>query len=172
MKRTGLGALVLLAIISSWLIQRRIDQAAPIPSPAAATPTLAPAESPADPLAGLVGEGLNAPDGTIERDLAIVDDLLTAWRTNFPGTGNPVGENHEITASLTGRNRLRLTLVPPDHPAINARGELIDRWGSPFIFHQISGQHMELRSAGPDRIAYTEDDSIWNPAPEPTPDEP
>ena len=172
MKRTGLGALVLLAIISSWLIQRRIDQAAPIPSPAAATPTLAPVESPADPLAGLVGEGLNATDGTIERDLAIVDDLLAAWRTNFPGTGNPVGENHEITASLTGRNRLRLTLVPPDHPAINARGELIDRWGSPFIFHQISGQHMELRSAGPDRIAYTEDDSIWNPAPEPTPDEP
>ena len=117
-----------------------------------------------DPLEGLVGEGLNQVGGSIERDLGIVDEVLAAWQTNFPGQGNPVGLNVEITASLTGRNKLRLDLIPADHPAINAAGELCDRWGSPFIFHQISGDIMELRSAGPDRVAYTEDDTVFDPS--------
>ena len=117
-----------------------------------------------DPLAGLVGEGLNQIGGSIERDLSIVDEVLAAWQTNFPGQGNPVGLNVEITASLTGRNKLRLDLIPADHPAINEAGELCDRWGSPFIFHQISGDSMELRSAGPDRVAYTEDDMVFDPS--------
>ncbi len=117
-----------------------------------------------DPLVGFVGEGLNQVGGSIERDLSIVDAILAAWQTNFPGQGNPVGLNVEITASLTGRNKLRLDLIPVDHPAINEAGELCDRWGSPFIFHQISGDNMELRSAGPDQMAYTEDDQVFNPA--------
>lgn len=117
-----------------------------------------------DPSAGFVGAGLNQVGGRIERDLAIVDEVLAAWQTNFPGQGNPVGLNAEITASLTGQNRLRLDLIPADHPAINEAGELCDRWGSPFVFHQISGDNMELRSAGPDRVAYTEDDVVFNPA--------
>jgi hypothetical protein len=117
-----------------------------------------------DPLVGLVGEGLNQVGGSIERDLGIIDEVLAAWQTNFPGQGNPVGLNVEITASLTGRNKLRLDLIPADHPAINVAGELCDRWGSPFIFHQISGDNMEFRSAGPDRVAYTEDDRVFNPA--------
>lgn len=116
-----------------------------------------------DSLAGLVGEGLNAIGGTVQRDLSIVSDLLDAWQTNFPGQGNPVGLNTEITAALTGRNALRLEFVPADHPAINATGELCDRWGSPLVFHQISGTHMEIRSAGPDRRPYTDDDVIWVP---------
>lgn len=117
-----------------------------------------------DPLVGLVGEGLNAAGGSVEDDLRIVDELLMAWRTNFPGQGNPVGLNAEITAALVGRNRLQLELLPADHPAINEHGELCDRWGSPLIFHQIEGDHLELRSAGPDRVAYSGDDLIWNPA--------
>lgn len=153
---------------------------APDPRPASSRPTAAtpapalPVAPPApvvatDPLVGLVGAGLNAPDGTVQRDLASVDDLLAAWRTNFPGLGNPVGENREITAALLGRNRLHLAFLPPDHPALNAAGELCDRWGTPYVFHQRSGTHMELRSAGPDRRPYTADDTVWNPAaPAPT----
>lgn len=120
----------------------------------------------ADPLEGLVGEGLNQIGGTVERDLSIVDEILMAWQTNFPGGGNPVGMNSEITAALTGRNRLRLDLIPSDHPAINEAGELCDRWGSPLIFHQISGHHMEMRSAGPDLQPYTGDDVVINAAEE------
>jgi len=117
-----------------------------------------------DPLAGLVGAGLNHPLGDARRDLSIVENILDAWRTNFPKSGNPVGLNRDITRALTGANPLRVAFVPADHPAINEAGELCDRWGTPLIFHQISGVHMELRSAGSDRIPYTEDDLIWNEA--------
>lgn len=119
----------------------------------------------ADPLIGLVGEGLNADSGSIERDLDILTEVLDAWQSNFPGGGNPVGTNLEITRALTGRNRLKLDLIPADHPAVNSRGELCDRWGTPFEFHQISGSHMEIRSAGPDRVLYTDDDVVGNPGP-------
>ncbi|HUG12632.1 MAG TPA: hypothetical protein VMM36_16570 [Opitutaceae bacterium] len=104
--------------------------------------------------------GLNAPDGTVERDLLIVDSVFEAFRTNFPGGGNPVGENNEITAVLTGRNSLGLQLIPRGHPAINHRGELVDRWGTPFFFHQLSGDAMDIRSAGPDKVMHTDDDAV------------
>lgn len=108
---------------------------------------------------------LNQPTSTIARDLDTVSQLLDAWRTNFPRLGNPVGENSDITAALAGDNALGLMLIPRTHPAINARGELCDRWGTPFRFHQLSGERMEIRSAGPDGKFATADDAVWNPAP-------
>lgn len=112
-----------------------------------------------DPLVG----GLLDPVGSATRDLAIVAGVIEAWQANFPHQGNPVGENVEITAALTGRNPLKLALIPANHPAINRRGELCDRWTTPLFFHQISGTQMELRSAGPDRKLYTSDDLVWTP---------
>lgn len=136
-----------------------------IPAPASSVPAARFVLDRADdPLAGLVGEGLNAADGSARRDLSIVGGILEAWQTNFPGQGNPVGLNGEITRALTGQNPLRVPFIPEDHPAINPDGELCDRWGTPLIFHQISKYHMELRSAGPDRAVYTEDDLVWNEA--------
>jgi hypothetical protein len=78
-------------------------------------------------------------------------------------SGNPVGENSEITAALRGRNRLGFAFIPVDCPAINAKGELCDRWGSPYFFHQLSGEKMEIRSAGPDRRLWTGDDEVLTP---------
>ncbi len=105
-----------------------------------------------------LADGLNAPGGTVQQDLRIIETVLDAWRSNFPHDGNPVGENVEITAALLGKNKLQLALIAPDNPAINSRGELCDRWGTPILFHQISGEQMELRSAGPDRKFGTADD--------------
>ena len=68
-----------------------------------------------------------------------------------------------ITAALTGKNPLNFQFIRRDHPAINARGELCDRWGTPFFFHALSGTRMELRSAGPDRQMYTDDDLVFTP---------
>jgi hypothetical protein len=106
---------------------------------------------------------LNAPNSTIARDLDIVRQIFEAWQSNFPREGNPVGENAEVTAALMGDNRLGLALIPKDHRAVNSRGELCDRWGTPFRFHQLSGTQMEIRSAGPDRKFATEDDAVWTP---------
>lgn len=110
-----------------------------------------------------IAAGLNAPNGNIRRDLEIASELFVAWQSSFPRDGNPVGENHEITAALTGANRHDFAFLPRTHRAINARGELCDRWGTPFRFHQMSGTHMEIRSAGPDRKFATVDDAAWPP---------
>jgi hypothetical protein len=106
---------------------------------------------------------LNSPSQDITADLELLSSVFESFRTNFPREGNPVGENAEITAVLTGANSLHLVLVPAGHPAINQRGELCDRWGTPFFFHQISGTQMEIQSAGPDRIFHTSDDVILRP---------
>lgn len=110
-----------------------------------------------------IAASLNAPGSAIAQDLDIVRQLFEAWQSNFPREGNPVGENAEITSALMGDNRLGLVLIPKGHRAVNERGELCDRWGTPFRFHQLSGSHMEIRSAGPDRKFATEDDARWTP---------
>ena len=75
--------------------------------------------------------------------------------------GNPFGNNREITAKLNGGNPKQIVfLKEEDGMRINERGELIDNWGTPFFFHQISGTEMEIRSAGPDRKMWTPDDLV------------
>ena len=110
-----------------------------------------------------LANALNAPTADIRADLRVVAEVIDAFRTNFPRDGNPVGSNAEITALLTGRNQLRLALIPPDHPAINGAGELCDRWGTPFFFHAESATKMEIRSAGPDRRMWNDDDVTFTP---------
>ncbi len=110
-----------------------------------------------------LADNLNAPESNIRADLQLMADVLAAFRSNFPHDGNPVGDNQEITAALTGKNRLQLALIPRDHPAINAAGELCDRWGTPFFFHAESGTRMAVRSAGPDRKMWTADDVVLEP---------
>jgi hypothetical protein len=106
---------------------------------------------------------LNASNGDIRADLRIVSDIIETFRTNFLREGNPVGTNAEITAALTGKNKLSQAFVPPNHPAINQAGELCDRWGTPFFFHAESATRMEVRSAGPDKKMWTEDDVTFVP---------
>jgi hypothetical protein len=74
--------------------------------------------------------------------------------------GNPVGTNAEITAALLGDNAKQLKLEVPTGSTVNATGELCDPWGTAWFFHQLSAKKMELRSAGPDRKLYTEDDFV------------
>ena len=131
-----------------------------VPAPAG---ILADVAAPYDPAAFPIAARLNAPGGTITADLAVLQELFDTWRTNFPREGNPVGENADITAALLGTNRLELALVPRRHPALNAQGELQDRWGTAYRFHQLSGDRMEITSAGPDRRFGTPDDATLTP---------
>ena len=130
---------------------------------AAASGTAIAADAPYDPAAFPIAARLNAPNGTVAADLNVLQELFDTWRTNFPREGNPVGENADITAALLGTNRLELALVPRRHPALNANGELQDRWGTAYRFHQLSGERMEITSAGPDRRFGTPDDATLTP---------
>lgn len=76
--------------------------------------------------------------------------------------GNPVGTNAEITSALNGDNPAHahfLGGLPGQE--INSKGELVDPWGTPYFFHQVSGSDMEVRSAGPDRTMWDGDDVIF-----------
>jgi hypothetical protein len=74
--------------------------------------------------------------------------------------GNPVGTNPEITLALQGENPKHINFLKADGNRVNSQGELVDVWGTPYFFHQISGTEMEIRSAGPDRVMYTGDDLV------------
>ena len=74
--------------------------------------------------------------------------------------GNPVGTNPEITSALQGKNPKGINFLKADGNRVNDQRELVDAWGTPYFFHQLSAIEMEIRSAGPDRIMYTADDLV------------
>ena len=69
-----------------------------------------------------------------------------------------MGTNVEITNALFGDNVKQIRQPMPDGSRINGNGELCDPWGTPYFFHQESGQKMQVRSAGPDLTMWTSDD--------------
>jgi hypothetical protein len=75
--------------------------------------------------------------------------------------GNPIGTNPEITATLLGDNPKHINFISPDAGLrVNEQGEMLDAWGTPLFFHQLSGHEMEIRSAGQDRKMWTFDDLV------------
>lgn len=163
-----LGIILLVLLLGPGRF-RRSQGAAASPQqagPSAASP-MRPSPAGAPPVAGDGGrselaDGLNSPAGGVRADLRIIDNIFNAYRSALR-SGNPIGENAEITAALSGRNRLGFAFLPADCPAINAKGELCDRWGTPYFFHQLSGEKMEIRSAGPDHQLWTADDEVLTP---------
>jgi hypothetical protein len=74
---------------------------------------------------------------------------------------NPVGTNPEITKALNGDNPKQARFIKEELGLrINGGGELVDYWGTPFFFHQLSGTEMEIHSAGPDKVMWTADDLV------------
>jgi hypothetical protein len=180
----AVGLLLALLLVVAWLLRAPTPPASPdsgqsatrspstqttgepqaVPSATVvATPPPSPPRS-TEPRSELV-DGLNDPRGTIEADLRLLNEVFSAWLTHFRDAGIPIGDNREVTDALTGNNSLGYAFVPADHPAINARGELCDRWGTPFRFHVLSRMQMEIRSAGPDRRFGSADDAEWAPWP-------
>lgn len=91
-------------------------------------------------------------------ELEAVGFMLRDFRTRM--NENPVGSNAEIMRAVMGGNSAHATLGPPTGQTLNADGELVDRWGTPYFFHQLSKTSMEIRSAGPDRQMWTADDLV------------
>lgn len=118
-----------------------------------------PLPAPTDGIRSPIADGLNRPEGNGVRDLAVVYDLFDHYRERYGAF--PTGEdNSQIVNALTGNNPERLAFIDRTHPAISASGELLDRWGTAFVFHFMSHDALEIRSAGPDRELYTSDDLL------------
>lgn len=145
--------------------ERAVAEAQPQLAPPLADQVVVPGKDPArrPPLLDALGAATTKP----EAEPQIVHRVLEAYRRALGGF--PAGEgNRQILNALRGANVKRLPFVPGDHPRLNARGELTDGWGTPFFFHALSRDWMEVRSAGADRELFTADDLVaGSPPPRP-----
>ncbi len=134
---------------ASNLVQSPPASALPAKSPPAVTSTLpSPATTSAEP------PPLYPPE-------ILLDNMRNTVRQyGLMFGGNPVGTNLEITKALNGDNPKQVKFLGPDGNRVNQKGELVDVWGTPYFFHQLSAMEMEIRSAGPDKIMYTSDDLV------------
>ena len=93
-------------------------------------------------------------------DIAQENLRVTVRQYGLAFGGNPIGTNAEITKALAGANPKKINFLAGDEARINGNGELVDQWGTPYFFHQLSAKQMEIRSAGPDKKMWTDDDQV------------
>ena len=99
-----------------------------------------------------------AQDSAAAADFDQIAIMFRDFRTVFGE--NPVGTNAEIMKAIMGGNPKSAVLGPPSGQHINGNGELLDHWGTPYFFHQLSKDVMEIRSAGADLRLWTRDDIV------------
>ncbi|MEM7146974.1 MAG: hypothetical protein AAF591_17720 [Verrucomicrobiota bacterium] len=99
---------------------------------------------------------LHSNETTPDQDIENINAILGLYYWIYKQ--NPVGDNVDIVDQLTGNNEKQIVVLPPDHPDINADGELVDRFGNPYFFHALTDQKMDIWSYGPDGIVGTFDD--------------
>jgi len=141
------------------------------PAPKVAAPAVPPLVLPVqvvdprviDPEIQKMADSLSDRSQPPSRDLETIGEFIDLYQKVFQ-QGNPIGLNEDITAVLTGHNAKNGILFPPNNPMI-VKGQLVDRWGTPYWFHPSSSTQMEIRSAGPDRNLFTGDDVVLNPSP-------
>lgn len=127
----------------------------------------APAAGPQSPPAVSASNTQTAPDTAAQTETNLPQETIlqnirrAVHQYGDTFGGNPVGTNPEITAALNGHNPKQINFLR-DEPGvrINASGEMIDSWGTPYFFHQLSAHDMEIHSAGPDKIMWTSDDLV------------
>jgi hypothetical protein len=99
-----------------------------------------------------------------ENDLTLMAHLMENSLLLLKSAANrPLSANEDWADLLRGRNGAHERFLPDRHAALNTRGQLIDRWGTPLFFHALGGGRYEIRSAGPDRRLWTADDLHRNP---------
>ncbi len=98
-------------------------------------------------------------DQSVQDDVHAVEQLFRRYHWAFGEM--PVGsENSEFVLALLGQNRKNLILLPHSSSRLSMTGELLDRWGTPYFFHTESSSQLEVRSAGPDRKMWNDDDVL------------
>ncbi len=150
-----------------------VSAGAPTPedTPAPGTPSLTPNAAATVATAALATNTGTSPSGAVPNpgtvatpdqkaqiDVTRVRHMVSDYHTLMGE--NPVGTNAEIMKQMMGGNSHQATLGPPEGMSLNPQGELVDPWGTPYFFHQLSRDRMEVRSAGPDKVMWTADDVI------------
>jgi len=128
-----------------------------VPAGTNAVPIPRAADKPATPF--ILGSASAPPAMNPDVVLGNMRNIIHLYSSMFGA--NPIGTNPEITEALNGGNPKEARFINEESGLrINGRGELVDSWGTPFFFHQLSETEMEIRSAGPDMKMWTRDDLI------------
>lgn len=163
MKRPLILLGVLLGIATLWQLWPVTHEFTPEssePEASAAPPSGPPqqlAPSPQSPHPRAVAFGSDATPPA--REPAVLLELFQAYR-RATGTYPTAEDNPALMHQLTRPDLQGRQLFPATHPRFNLEGALVDAWGTPFFFHHLSSMDLEIRSAGPDRVLYTEDDLV------------
>jgi hypothetical protein len=97
--------------------------------------------------------------GSVQGDLRALAEVIGNFALLVKGPDPlPLGANEELAAALLGKNKAELAFVSAGSAALNERGQLVDRWGTPLFFHARARDRVDIRSAGPDGKMWTEDD--------------
>ncbi len=137
-------------------------------SPASQAPAPDRAAVPETPRVATAAESLLAgyadPASPPLDDLKKIHRVVTGYFSVVKDSAkHPIGGNADLAAALRGENPNREIFLPADHPVFSADGLLLDRWGSPLVVHPQAWRELELRSAGPDRRPYSDDDLLLLP---------
>lgn len=96
-------------------------------------------------------------------EIEVLHRLFRAYREEYRSF--PTGEdNAQFIRAMSGGNPRKIWYLPRPHQRIDPQGRLLDSWGTPYIFHAISRDYLEIRSAGPDKEIYNDDDLVHPPA--------
>lgn len=167
------GAVAFIALLSWLVFYPRQEVAAPpsanpseeiIPpgivvteSNAVVPPPPASGNAPGDRMLGEYGNP-NLPPRT---DLAALANAITNFLIiDKQATSRPLSANEEWSAALRGVRQGTEPWISKNSPAFDSTSRLIDRWGTPLIFHALGGKQWEIRSAGPDRKPWSDDDLV------------
>ena len=94
-----------------------------------------------------------------QNDLTLMSRLMENSILLLKSAANrPLSANEDWADFLRGQNAAHERFLPDSHAAFDSQGRLVDRWKSPLFFHAVGGGRFEIRSAGPDRKLWTEDD--------------
>jgi hypothetical protein len=167
-----IGALLVVAVFIWWMPRERKDapsDESPVSAEDVSIAPPAPSAIERPALAAVVPKavegappffiGFGAPERRPAEDNRAVLQTLNAYREQFGAF--PAGEeNRHIVNALAGANPRGVAFLDRAKAPLNEKGELIDRWGSPFFFHLIDRDWIEIRSLGKDRVIFTQDDIV------------
>ncbi len=101
------------------------------------------------------------PGQSPQQDLTLIARVISGFLTiDKQAVNRPLSANEEWSAALRGLRPGTESWISESSPAFDARHLLVDRWGTPLVFHALGGKRWEIRSAGPDRQPWTEDDLL------------
>ncbi len=99
------------------------------------------------------------PNLTAKNDLLLLQRSMTDFLTIHKSMSQrPLSANEEWSAALRGTASQSEPWLSAKSPVFDRSLRIVDRWQEPLHFHALGRGQWEIRSAGPDRLMWTQDD--------------